>query len=134
MDLPTLDRHSVVPLYYQIQQHRVGCIEHVWKLHPNANQATRDGICSDLSILILHGMLSCGPAIIRQAAHLHFLPEPRPGAGLSNAIATQLQGGVPLIVLDGLCPCFSKPYPQALGCLFVLDARNTDANALSHNH
>ena len=55
-------------------------------------------------------------------------------AGLANAIATQLQGGVPLVVLDGLSPCFFKPYPQAIGCLFVLDARTTDANALSHNH
>jgi hypothetical protein len=41
--------------------------------------------------------------------------------GLANLIANTTQGGVPLVVLDGLSPYFFKPYPQALGGMKVLD-------------
>jgi hypothetical protein len=45
-------------------------------------------------------------------------------AGLASAIATRTQGGVPLVVLDGLSPYFFKSYPQVLGGMFVLSTRD----------
>lgn len=45
-------------------------------------------------------------------------------AGLANTLGNRLQGGVPLVVLDGLSPYFFKPYPQFLGGLNVLETND----------
>jgi len=45
-------------------------------------------------------------------------------AGLANTIATRMQGGVPLVVLDGMSPYFFKPFPQVLGAMNVLTTRD----------
>ena len=45
-------------------------------------------------------------------------------AGLALAISQRLQGGVPLLVADGLPATFFQPYPQVLGALNVLDTRD----------
>lgn len=45
-------------------------------------------------------------------------------AGLALAISQRLQGGTPLLVLDGLPATFFQPYPQVLGALNVLATRD----------
>jgi hypothetical protein len=42
-------------------------------------------------------------------------------AGLAGALANQFVGSVPLVVAAGMNPYFFRPYPQALGGMFVLD-------------
>ena len=44
-------------------------------------------------------------------------------AGLAGALANLYSGGVPLVVAAGMSPTFFRPYPQALGGMFVLDTR-----------
>lgn len=45
-------------------------------------------------------------------------------AGLALAISQRLQGGTPLLVLDGMPATFFQPFPQVLGALNVLDTRD----------
>lgn len=45
-------------------------------------------------------------------------------AGLASTVANRLQGGVPLVVSDGLSPYFFRPYPQYLGGLRILTTRD----------
>jgi hypothetical protein len=45
-------------------------------------------------------------------------------AGLALAISQRLQGGTPLLVLDGMPATFFQPFPQVLSALNVLDTRD----------
>lgn len=45
-------------------------------------------------------------------------------ASLALAISQRTQGGVPLLVLDGMSPTFFQPYSQVLGGMTVLDTND----------